>query len=151
MANWTPESWQGRTATQLPDYPDPQALEDTVQRMSKLPPLVTSWEIESLRERLAAAALGESFLLQGGDCAESFDDCDVDQITAKLKILFNMSLVLVHASRKPVIRVGDSQANTPNRVVPTARNAMESICPPTAVTSSTGRPSPVRTGFPIRR
>jgi 3-deoxy-7-phosphoheptulonate synthase len=106
MANWTPESWQGRTATQLPDYPDPQALEDTVQRMSKLPPLVTSWEIESLRERLAAAARGETFLLQGGDCAESFDDCDVDQITAKLKILFNMSLVLVHASRKPVIRVG---------------------------------------------
>jgi 3-deoxy-7-phosphoheptulonate synthase len=106
MANWTPESWQGRTATQLPDYPDPQALEDTVQRMSKLPPLVTSWEIESLREHLAAAARGESFLLQGGDCAESFDDCDVDQITAKLKILFNMSLVLVHASRKPVVRVG---------------------------------------------
>ena len=106
MANWTPESWQDCAATQLPDYPDPQALEDTVRRMSTLPPLVTSWEIETLRERLAAAARGESFLLQGGDCAESFDDCDVDQITAKLKILFNMSLVLVHASRKPVIRVG---------------------------------------------
>ena len=77
MADWMPESWQGRTATQLPDYPDPRVLEDTVQRMSKLPPLVTSWEIESLRERLATAARGESFLLQGGDCAESFDDCDV--------------------------------------------------------------------------
>lgn len=106
MADWTPESWQGHTATQLADYPDQEALAATVRRMSTLPPLVTSWEVESLREQLAAAARGEAFLLQGGDCAESFDDCDVDQITAKLKILFNMSLVLTHASRKPVIRVG---------------------------------------------
>ncbi|RKZ15145.1 3-deoxy-7-phosphoheptulonate synthase class II [bacterium] len=106
MIEWTPGSWQSCTATQLPDYPDADALAATVSKMSTLPPLVTSWEIESLRERLAAAARGEAFLLQGGDCAESFDDCDVDQITAKLKILFNMSMVLVHASRKPVIRVG---------------------------------------------
>ena len=87
MADWTPESWKTRDVTQLPDYPDERVLEDTVRRMAQLPPLVTSWEVESLRERLAAAARGEAFLLQGGDCAESFDECDVDQITAKLKIL----------------------------------------------------------------
>jgi 3-deoxy-7-phosphoheptulonate synthase len=106
MTQWMPSSWQQADVTQLPDYPDPTEVEDTVRRMASLPPLVTSWEVESLRERLAAAARGEAFLLQGGDCAESFEDCDVDQITAKLKILFNMSLVLTHASRKPVIRVG---------------------------------------------
>lgn len=106
MTAWSPDSWSALDAMQLPDYPDQGALEDTVRVMAQLPPLVTSWEVESLRERLAQAARGEAFLLQGGDCAESFDDCDVDQITAKLKILFNMSLVLTHASRKPVIRVG---------------------------------------------
>jgi 3-deoxy-7-phosphoheptulonate synthase len=103
---WSPDSWRALNATQMPDYPDAAALGDTVRRMGQLPPLVTSWEIEKLREQLAAAARGEAFLLQGGDCAESFDECDVDQITAKLKILFNMSLVLTHASRRPVIRVG---------------------------------------------
>ncbi|MCA9711051.1 MAG: 3-deoxy-7-phosphoheptulonate synthase, partial [Myxococcales bacterium] len=67
---------------------------------------VTSWEIEALKERLAQAARGEAFLLQGGDCAESFDDCAPNAIATKFKILLQMSLLLVHATRKPVIRVG---------------------------------------------
>jgi 3-deoxy-7-phosphoheptulonate synthase len=71
-----------------------------------LPPLVTSWEVEALRGDLARAARGEAFVLQGGDCAESFDDCRSDSIAAKLKILLQMSLVLVHGARKPVIRIG---------------------------------------------
>ncbi len=74
--------------------------------MSCLPPLVTSWEVEALKAELASAARGERFLLQGGDCAESFDACDSSAITSKLKILLQMSLVLVHGTRKPVIRVG---------------------------------------------
>lgn len=87
-------------------YPDPVALARVVEEMRRLPPLVTSWEVESLRDQLARAARGEAFLLQGGDCAESFDDCRPDAIAAKLKILMQMSLVLVHGTRRPVIRVG---------------------------------------------
>jgi 3-deoxy-7-phosphoheptulonate synthase len=71
-----------------------------------LPPLVTSWEVEALKGHLAAAARGEMFLLQGGDCAESFADCDSASIAAKLKILLQMSLVLVHGTKKKVIRLG---------------------------------------------
>jgi 3-deoxy-7-phosphoheptulonate synthase len=106
MSEWTPTSWQQHTVSQLPDYPDPDALDRAVAELSSLPPLVTSWEVESLKDKIAAAGRGEAFLLQGGDCAESFDDCSVDSITAKLKILLQVSLVLVHGSRLPVVRVG---------------------------------------------
>jgi 3-deoxy-7-phosphoheptulonate synthase len=77
-----------------------------VAHLSRLPPIVVSWEVEELRERLAAAQRGEAFLLQGGDCAETFSDCESDQITKKLKILLQMSLVLLHGLKKPIIRVG---------------------------------------------
>jgi 3-deoxy-7-phosphoheptulonate synthase len=106
MSQWSPTSWQARTATQQPVYPDADAVARVVGHIARLPPLVTSWEIERLKAELARAARGESFVLQGGDCAESFDDCGPDTITAKLKILLQMSLVLVHATRKPVVRVG---------------------------------------------
>lgn len=106
MSDWTPISWQTKTATQLPDYPDAAALQHAVDRLSKLPPLVTSWEVEALKQSLAAAARGDCFLLQGGDCAESFDDCESEKITNKLKILLQMSLVLVHGTKKQVVRVG---------------------------------------------
>ena len=105
-STWSPRSWQEKPATQQPAYPDPDALARVVGELSRLPPLVTSWEIEGLKSLLARAARGEQFLLQGGDCAESFDDCDSSAIAAKLKILLQMSLVLVHAGRKGVIRVG---------------------------------------------
>jgi len=103
---WTPESWQAKAAQQQVQYPDPVALARVFEDMRQLPPLVTSWEVESLKDQLARAARGEAFLLQGGDCAESFDDCRPDAIAAKLKILMQMSLVLVHGTRRPVIRVG---------------------------------------------
>ncbi len=106
MTEWSPTSWHQRTAAQQPVYPDPSALDRVVAEMSTLPPLVTSWEVESLKQQLGAAANGEMFLLQGGDCAESFDACSADGIAAKLKILLQMSLVLVYATRRPVIRVG---------------------------------------------
>ncbi|HVS02577.1 MAG TPA: 3-deoxy-7-phosphoheptulonate synthase class II, partial [Thermoanaerobaculia bacterium] len=77
-----------------------------VAELSCLPPLVTSWEVEGLKAQLAEAAAGRSFLLQGGDCAESFLDCTPGSITNKLKILLQMSLVLVHGGRRRVIRVG---------------------------------------------
>lgn len=77
-----------------------------VERLGKLPPLVTSWEVESLKSQLAEAAQGKRFLLQGGDCSENLDDCQSPLIAAKLKILLQMSLVLVYGCKKPVVRVG---------------------------------------------
>ena len=106
MTEWSPTSWQARPAAQSVGYGDSAALARVLGEMARLPPLVTSWEVERLREQLAKAARGEAFLLQGGDCAESFDDCRSDPIAAKLKILLQMSLVLVHGTKLPVIRVG---------------------------------------------
>ncbi len=103
---WSPTSWQAKPASQQVTYRDPRALAGVLDEIGRLPPLVTSWEVEALRTDLAKAARGEAFLLQGGDCAESFDDCRSDSIAAKLKILLQMSLVLVHGTRKPVIRIG---------------------------------------------
>ena len=103
---WHPTSWQGKTAGQQPLYPDRAQLEDVIARLSRLPPLVTSWEIEALREQLAAAQRGECFVLQGGDCAESFAECSSDVIVQKLKILLQMSVVLLHGLKKPVVRIG---------------------------------------------
>jgi 3-deoxy-7-phosphoheptulonate synthase len=105
-ADWSPTSWQQKPTLQQPTYPDAERAEGVLQELSRLPPLVTSWEIERLKSQLAEAARGERFLLQGGDCAESFDDCTSESITNKLKILLQMSLVLVHGARRRVIRVG---------------------------------------------
>ena len=81
-------------------------LEKVVAQLSRLPPIVVSWEVDAALERLAAAQRGEAFLLQGGDCAETFEDCESDQIARKLKILLQMSLVLLHGLKKPVVQVG---------------------------------------------
>ena len=103
---WSPSSWLTKPASQQASYGDPAALARVVDEIGRLPPLVTSWEVEQLKGELARAARGETFVLQGGDCAESFDDCRPEPITAKLKILLQMSLVLVHGARKPVVRIG---------------------------------------------
>src|SRR5688572_11329640 len=103
---WSPTSWQTKPALQQPSYDDPAAVARVVDELGRLPPLVTSWEVERLRASLATAAAGHAFVLQGGDCAESFDDCRAEPIAAKLKILMQMSLVLVHGTRMPVVRIG---------------------------------------------
>jgi 3-deoxy-7-phosphoheptulonate synthase len=104
--SWHCASWQSRPAQQQPTYADTLALERTVAQISRLPPIVVSWEVEALRAKLAGAQRGEAFLLQGGDCAEVFADCESDTIAKKLKILLQMSLVLLHGLKKPIIRVG---------------------------------------------
>jgi 3-deoxy-7-phosphoheptulonate synthase len=103
---WNPASWQTRKAQQQPVYEDSDALSRAVADLSRLPPIVVSWEIENLRERLASAQRGDTFLLQGGDCAESFEDCESDHIAKQLKVLLQMSLVLLQAMKRPVVRVG---------------------------------------------
>lgn len=105
-ADWSPSSWRARPALQQPRYPDRTALEGTLGELSRLPPLVTSLEILALKKQLAEAQEGQRFLLQGGDCAESFSDCESGLISNRLKVLLQMSVVLVYGLRMPVIRVG---------------------------------------------
>ena len=104
--SWQPTSWQSRKAQQQPVYEDGAALERAVADLSRLPPVVVSWEVDNLRARLAGAQRGEAFLLQGGDCAESFADCESDHIAKQLKVLLQMSLVLLQAMKRPIVRVG---------------------------------------------
>lgn len=104
--NWQPGSWQNFPATQQADYPDQVELSHALTQLADLPPLVTSWEILALREQIAEAQAGDRFMLQGGDCAESFADCNSPIITNRLKVLLQMSLALVHGLQMPVLRVG---------------------------------------------
>ena len=104
--SWIPASWQSKPAAQQPVYPDADALRRVLAQLGRLPPLVTSWEIENLKQQLAEATRGERFLLQGGDCSESFEDCESSAIASKLKILLQMSLVLVQGGKKKVTRIG---------------------------------------------
>ena len=105
-STWQPTSWQKKQAKQQPTYQDPKALEDVLTAIKGYPPLVFAGEVDRLAEKLAKASRGEQFLLQGGDCAESFRDCNDKAITRKLKIMLQMSVVLSYGARKPVIRVG---------------------------------------------
>ena len=105
-AHWSPGSWRERTQRQQPDYRDVAQLAEVLDRLRELPPLVTSWEIFSLKRLLADVADGKRFLLQGGDCAETFDDCTSPLISNRLKVMLQMSLVLVHGLQLPVVRVG---------------------------------------------
>jgi 3-deoxy-7-phosphoheptulonate synthase len=103
---WHPASWLTRVAGQIPAYRDTRRAEAAMAALARLPPLVTSWEVDSLREQLALAGEGKAFILQGGDCAETFDDCRSDAIVTKLKILLQMSVVIVSGLKRPVVRVG---------------------------------------------
>jgi len=105
-ADWKPESWQNFPALQQANYPDHEALAAALSELAELPPLVTSWEILALREQIAEAQAGKRFLLQGGDCAESFGECTSSLITNRLKVLLQMSLALVHGLQMPVVRIG---------------------------------------------
>ena len=106
MTPWSPGSWRTKPAAHQPSYASGPDLQRTVEQLASLPPLVTPWEVELLKGQLGEAAEGKRFLLQGGDCAEQFEECTADTITNKLKILLQMSLILVHGSNQPVIRVG---------------------------------------------
>jgi 3-deoxy-7-phosphoheptulonate synthase len=104
--SWTIDSWKDKPLAQEVSYDDPAALALVVDKLGELPPLVTSWEVERLKTSIAQAQEGKRFVLQGGDCAETLLDCKPTIIANKLKILLQMSMVLVHAGKKPVVRVG---------------------------------------------
>lgn len=104
--DWSPVSWQDFPIRQLPEYPDPGQLEKVYQELRSYPPLTTSWEVAALKNKLADIAAGNGFLLQGGDCAETFSDCKAPKIVNLLKVLLQMSFILIHETGTPVIRVG---------------------------------------------
>lgn len=106
QGTWRPDSWTDKAAIQQPTYADAEHLQRVFDKLQSLPPLVTSWEVESLREQIALAQDGGAFVLQGGDCSESFDECTSDNIVRKLKILLQMSFVLTAGLRRPVVRIG---------------------------------------------
>ena len=103
---WSIDSFRDKPIAQDVAYEDAAELGEVTREIRRLPPLVTSWEVERLRELLADAEEGKRFVLQGGDCAETTSETRASIIVNKLKILLQMSLVLVHGSKKPVIRVG---------------------------------------------
>jgi 3-deoxy-7-phosphoheptulonate synthase len=103
---WTPESWRARPIKQQPQYDNLPLLNEVLGEVRKLPPLIFAGEVDRLKQYLAAAGRGEVFVLQGGDCAERFQDCNKEAITSKLKILLQMSVVLCYGLRKPVVRIG---------------------------------------------
>jgi 3-deoxy-7-phosphoheptulonate synthase len=103
---WTPTSWRRLYAAQQPDWPDTGALERVAVDLSAQPPLVFAGEARQLRTDLASVARGEAFLLQGGDCAETFAAFSADSIRDKLKILLQMAVVLTYGAQLPVIKVG---------------------------------------------
>jgi 3-deoxy-7-phosphoheptulonate synthase len=103
---WTPTSWRSRPADQIPTWPDADALESVHAELRRLPPLVFAGEARSLKAALARAGRGEAFVLQAGDCAESFGDFSADAIRDKLKIILQMAAVLTYGAGVPVVKIG---------------------------------------------
>lgn len=103
---WSPTSWQSKTLEQQADYKDESALDQVIAELSQLPPLVSPREVSRLKELNARAARGEVFLLQGGDCAETFADCKPKAIHRKVQLMLQMSLLLTYGLGKPIVRVG---------------------------------------------
>lgn len=104
--NWTPQSWRSKPIRQVPFYPDAQALNDVEARLRTYPPLVFAGEARKLKEQLAAVAGGKAFLLQGGDCAESFAEHGADNIRDFFRVFLQMAIVLTFGASKPVVKVG---------------------------------------------
>src|SRR5580658_5008499 len=102
MPDWSPTSWQTRPATQLPEWPDSDTLSEVCSELSILPPLVFAGEARTLTRSLQAVAEGKAFVLQAGDCAESFAELTADLIRDKLKVILQMAVILTYGSGVPV-------------------------------------------------
>ena len=106
VQKWTPNSWREKPIIQVPEYPDKAALEVVEERLASYPPLVFAGEARALKRQLADVAEGRAFLLQGGDCAESFAEHGADNIRDFFRVFLQMSVVLTYAAAKPVVKVG---------------------------------------------
>src|SRR5690349_23463927 len=100
------DAWRDRPAAQQPDWPDQAAVEVVTSEIARIPPLVFAGECDNLKDRLAAVARGEAFVLQGGDCAETFAGSTADAIRGKLRTLLQMAIILTYAASVPVVKIG---------------------------------------------
>jgi len=105
-ANWSPDSWRSKPVLQMPNYTDEAALRDVEEQLGTFPPLVFAGEARALKKRLARVAEGEGFLLQGGDCAESFAEHGADNIRDFFRVFMQMAVVMTFAGGSPVVKVG---------------------------------------------
>src|SRR5206468_12422620 len=103
---WAPDGWRSRPAKQLPEYPDPAALAQVERQLASFPPLVFAGEARNLKQALGRVAGGTAFLLQGGDCAESFAEHGADNIRDFFRVFLQMAVVLTYAAASPVVKVG---------------------------------------------
>src|SRR3974390_2114808 len=103
---WTPDHWRTLPVAQMPDYPDKMALAGVERQLATFPPLVFAGEARSLKQALARVASGQAFLLQGGDCAESFEDHSANNIRDFFRVFLQMAVVLTFAAASPVVKVG---------------------------------------------
>ena len=106
MTEWQKGTWRNKPRIQMPDYTDQDALHAVEAQLSKYPPLVFAGEARMLKKQLAAAGRGEAFLLQGGDCAEAFDQFSADSIRDTFKVMLQMAVVLTYGAKVPVVKVG---------------------------------------------
>ncbi len=106
MSEWQKSSWRSKPRVQMPEYTDAERLETVEAQLRRYPPLVFAGEARSLRAKLGAAARGEAFLLQGGDCAESFAEFSADNIRDTFKVMLQMAMVLTYGAKVPVVKVG---------------------------------------------
>ena len=106
MTEWQKSNWRNKPRVQMPDYPDAEALSSVEAQLSKYPPLVFAGEARKLKKALGAASRGEAFLLQGGDCAEAFDQFSANAIRDTFKVMLQMAMVLTYGAKVPVVKVG---------------------------------------------
>jgi 3-deoxy-7-phosphoheptulonate synthase len=106
MAGGVLDAWRDRPASQQPDWPDPAAVAAVTRELARIPPLVFAGECDTLKQRLASVTRGEAFVLQGGDCAETFADSTADAIRSKLRTLLQIAVILTYAASVPVVKIG---------------------------------------------
>ncbi len=106
MVEWQPDSWRNKTVSQIPDYPDQEHLRQVENEIALFPPLIFAGEARNLKRQLKAVCEGRAFLLQGGDCAESFAEYHADNIRDTFKVILQMAVVLTFAGNSPVVKVG---------------------------------------------
>ena len=106
MAKWSKDSWKNFKIKHIPQYNDPDQLEKALKKLEGFPPLVFAGEVRQLKQRLSNASDGNAFLLQGGDCAESFAEFGADNIRDSFRVLLQMAIILTAGINLPVIKIG---------------------------------------------
>ena len=106
ITDWNKASWRSFPRVQMPDYPSKSELSEVERTLSKYPPLVFAGETRTLKKQLEAVSKGEAFLLQGGDCAESFNEFSADNIRDTFKVMLQMAMVLTYGAKVPVVKIG---------------------------------------------